>query len=186
MSNIGRWMKRESLSDHMIQGYLMPRELTTSHCPNASRGLSAALAGVMSHQKGLLLLENLSCLHVSGCPASSLYLLPQQPEGAFQTSSQNVTRLSWLLVSLKIMSRLFNQKSRSSTIWAHVQPILVLYSSHTGPLTVHSFIPQFIECQLVCCSRYLGYGHFMSLWTLGTCAVMGLKNIKSYFTAVLV
>lgn len=87
-------MKREGLSDHMIQGYLMPWELTTSNRPNASRGLSAALAGVTSHQKGLALLERLARFHISGCHASSLYLFPEQPEGAFQNSSLNATHLS--------------------------------------------------------------------------------------------
>lgn len=77
-------MKREGLSDHMIQGYLMPWELTTSNRPNASRGLSAALAGVTSHQKGLALLERLPSTSVVAMPPASTFFQNSR-RGLFRT-----------------------------------------------------------------------------------------------------
>lgn len=127
---------------------------------------------VMLYQKGVLLLECPPCFHLSAGPASSLYLPPERPKEALHVPAG---------LSLTSQDSLYPVRSRpsfSTSSQGHplvlVYPTHVLLSSQTGPVTVHSFIQQFIEfCQLVWCSRYWGRGPLTTLWVLGTFAIMG-------------
>ena len=87
--------------------------------------------------------------------------LPRTARGGFPSSCLTGTPLSGLPISLRIVSKLFNQQSRPPTSSC---PSNTWPAFQTVPLTGHSFIQQFTEFyHLVCCSRVWGHGHLMTL-----------------------